>query len=154
MPKRFKEKPILPDPIYDDILVAKFINQVMGRGKKVLARKIVYGAFETIKNQTKKEPLEIFRQALKNASPLLEVRPRRIGGATYQVPIEVGEKRRLSLAMRWIIGAAKAKRGKPMVDKLAQELILAAKNEGEAIRKKTNIHRMAQANKAFAYLAR
>ncbi len=154
MPKKFKEQPILPDPVYDDVLVSKFINQVMRKGKRTLARKIVYQAFDLIKNQTKKESLEIFNQGLRNASPLLEVRPRRIGGATYQVPREVGEKRRMSLAMRWIIEAARAKRGKGMAQNLAQELIEASQEKGEAVRKKINIHRMAQANKAFAYLAR
>lgn len=154
MPKKFKEQPILPDPVYDDVLVAKFINQVMRKGKRTLARKIVYQAFDLMKNQTKKEPLEVFSQGLRNASPLLEVRPRRIGGATYQVPREVGEKRRMSLAMRWIIEAARAKKGKPMAQNLAQELIEASQEKGEAVRKKINIHRMAQANKAFAYLAR
>ena len=154
MSKKFKEHPVLPDPVYNDILVAKFINQVMRKGKRTLARKIVYQAFDLIKNQTKKEPLEIFNQGLRNASPLLEVRPRRIGGATYQVPREVREKRRMSLAMRWIIEAARAKKGKGMAQNLAQELLEASQEKGEAVRKKINIHRMAQANKAFAYLAR
>lgn len=152
--KKFKQHEILPDPVYNDVLVAKFINQVMRKGKSALARKIVYGAFEIIKNQTKKEPLEIFNQALKNSAPLLEVRPQRIGGATYQVPREVKGPRRLSLAMRWIVGAARAKKGKSMAKKLAEELIQASQEKGEAIRKKINIHRMAEANKAFAYLAR
>lgn len=154
MAKKFKAQTIIPDPVYNDILIAKFVNQVMRKGKRNLARKIVYQALDIIKNQTKKEPLEVFNQSLRNASPLLEVRPRRIGGATYQVPREVGEKRRMSLAMRWIIGAARAKKGKGMAQNLAQELIEASQEKGEAVRKKVNIHRMAQANKAFAYLAR
>ncbi len=154
MSKKFKAQPILPDPVYNDVLVTKFVNQVMRKGKRSLARKIVYQALDIIKNQTKKEPLEVFNQGLRNASPLLEVRPRRIGGATYQVPREVGEKRRMSLAMRWIIGAARAKKGKGMAQNLAQELLEASQEKGEAVRKKINIHRMAQANKAFAYLAR
>lgn len=154
MSKKFKEHPILPDPVYNDVLVSKFINQVMRKGKMALARKIVYQAFEIIKKEQKKDPLEIFNQALKNSAPLLEVRPRRIGGATYQVPREVNGPRRLSLAMRWIIGAARAKKGKTMAQNLAQELIQASQEKGEAIRKKINIHRMAEANKAFAYLAR
>lgn len=154
MPKKFKAQTIIPDPVYNDILIAKFVNQVMRKGKRNLARKIVYQTFDIIKNQTKKEPIEVFNQGLRNASPLLEVRPRRIGGATYQVPREVGEKRRMSLAMRWIIGAARAKKGKGMAQNLAQELIEASQEKGEAVRKKVNIHRMAQANKAFAYLAR
>jgi len=154
MAKKFKKHEIQPDPVYNNILVAKFINQVMREGKKTLARKIVYQAFERIKEQTKKEPLEIFKRALENVGPFFEVRPQRIGGATYQVPREVKEKRRLSLAMKWMIEVAKSKKGKPMQEKLAQEIILAAKNEGEAVRKRINAHRMAEANKAFAYLAR
>lgn len=154
MAKKFKEKEILPDPVFNDILVAKFINQLMRKGKKFLARRIVYEAFDLVKNQTKKDPLEIFNKALENASPLVEVRPRRIGGATYQVPREVKGKRKMSLAMRWIIGAARTGKGKGMAQKLAGELIEASQNKGEAIRKKINIHKMAEANKAFAYLAR
>lgn len=154
MAKKFKEQEILPDLVYNDVLVSKFINQVMRKGKTALARKIVYGAFDIIKNQTKKDSLEVFNQALKNSAPLLEVRPQRIGGATYQVPREVKGKRRLSLAMRWIIEAARARKGKPMAQSLAQELIQASQEKGEAVRKKINVHRMAEANKAFAYLAR
>ena len=151
---RKKEKrAIPPDPLYDNITVAKFINQVMRRGKKTVARKIVYKAFDIIKEKTKKEPLEVFEQALKNASPLLEVKPRRIGGATYQVPREVKGERRLTLAMRWIIQAAKSKKGRPMREKLAEELIAAANNEGAAIKKKIDTHRMAEANRAFAHFA-
>lgn len=152
--KKFKQQPILPDPVYQNTIVSKFINQIMRKGKKTIAQKIVYRAFEIIKNQTKKEPLEIFEKALENVGPSVMVKPRRIGGATYQVPMEVKGKRGQSLAMRWIIGAAKSKKGKPMSQKLAQELILAAKNEGEAVRKKVNAYRMAEANRAFAYLAR
>ena len=154
MSKKFKQKEILPDPLYNDIMVSKFINQVMRKGKKTIARRVVYKAFEIIKKETKKEPLEVFEKALENAAPLVEVKPRRIGGATYQVPKEVKGKRRLSLAMRWIISAAKAKKGKLMEKKLAQEIVQAFKNEGEAIRKKINLHKMAEANRAFAYFAR
>ena len=154
MAKKFKQQEILPDPVYNNLMVSEFINQVMRKGKKTIARKIVYGAFDLIKSQTKKEPLEIFEKALGQTAPSVEVRPQRIGGATYQVPREVKGKRRQSLAMRWIIAAAKSKKGKPMNESLAQELISAAKNEGEAVRKKINVHRMAEANKAFAYLAR
>jgi len=152
--KKFKQQEILPDPVHNNLMVSEFINQVMRKGKKTTARKIVYEAFEIIKNQTKKEPLEIFEKALGQTAPSVEVRSQRIGGATYQVPREVKGKRRQSLAMRWIITAAKSKKGKPMNQSLAQELILAAKNEGEAVRKKINVHRMAEANRAFAYLAR
>jgi small subunit ribosomal protein S7 len=154
MAKKFKQPEIQPDPLYNNVMVSKFINQVMREGKKTKAQKIVYGAFEIIKNQTKKDPLEIFEKALENVGPWVEVRPQRIGGATYQVPREVKGKRKISLAMRWIIEAARVKKGKPMKEKLAQELILAAKNEGEAVRKRINVHRMAEANRAFAYLAR
>jgi len=151
---KFKAKIIEPDPIHNNVLVAKLINQVMKGGKKNAARKIVYGAFEIIKEQTKQEPLDVFEKALQQATPQVEVRPQRVGGATYQVPREVKEKRATSLAFRWILGAARAKKGKPMAEKLANELIQAAKGEGEAIKKKINVHKMAEANKAFAYLAR
>jgi len=151
--KKFKKREITPDPVYENVLVAKFINQVMRKGKKALAQKIVYGAFEIIKEKTKKDPLEIFEKAIENAAPLLEVRPRRVGGATYQVPVEVKGDRRITLAMRWIIQAAKSKKGKPMKEKLAQELILAYQNEGDAVKRKENTHKMAEANRAFAHFA-
>ena len=154
MSKKFKQQLISPDPVYDDVLISKFINHIMKGGKKFLARKIVYNAFEIIKKQTKKDPLEVFKEALENASPSVEVRPQRVGGATYQVPRPVTGKRRMSLAVRWIIDTAKKKKGKSMKEKLAQELILASKNEGDAVRKKINTHKMAAANRAFAYLAR
>ena len=144
---------ISPDPIYQDLRVSKFINYSMERGKKNVARSIVYGAFEDIKKDTKREPLEIFDEAIRNAGPLLEVRSRRIGGANYQVPREVRESRRLALALRWIIAAAKAKKGKPMRTKLAEELISASKNEGEAVKKRENVHKMAEANRAFAHFS-
>lgn len=154
MAKKFKQKEIMPDLVYDSVMVSRFINQVMRKGKKTIARRVVYKAFEIIKKETKEEPLEVFEKALENAAPLVEVKARRIGGATYQVPKEVKGKRRLSLAMRWIVSAAKAKKGKPMEKKLAQELVQAFKNEGEAIRKKTNLHKMAEANRAFAHFSR
>jgi len=154
MSKKFKQKEITPDSVYDSIMVSKFINQVMRKGKKTIARRIVYKAFEIIKKETGKEPLEVFEKALENAAPLVEVKARRIGGATYQVPKEVKGKRRLSLAMRWIVSAAKAKKGKSMEKKLAQEITQAFKNEGEAIRKKVNLHKMAEANRAFARFSR
>ena len=122
-------------------------------GKKTVARKIIYGAFDIVKTKTKKEPLEVFELAFRNASPLLEVKSKRVGGATYQVPKEVKGERRLTLAMRWIIQAAKSKKGKPMREKLAEELIAAANNTGEAVKKKENTHRMAEANRAFAHFA-
>lgn len=154
MPRiKYKKREILPDPLYNNVKVAKLINYVMRRGKKEKARKIVYGAFEIVKEKTKKDPIEIFNLAIKNVGPLLEVRPRRIGGATYQVPMEVKPERRLSLAMRWIIEAAKSKKGRPMKEKLAEELIEASKGRGAAVRKKEQVHRMAEANKAFAHFA-
>ena len=154
MSRKKKEKKIIqPDPVYSNITVAKFINQVMRRGKKMLARRIVYQTFDIMKEKTKKDPLEIFDQALKNASPLLEVKSKRIGGATYQVPREVKGERRLTLAMRWIIQAAKSRKGKTMNKKLAEEMIEAAQNTGWAVKKKENTHRMAEANRAFAHFA-
>jgi len=151
--KKKVKRIISPDPVYNNVTVAKFINQVMRQGKKTIARKIVYKAFDAIKEKTKKDPLEIFDSALKNAAPLLEVKPRRIGGATYQVPREVRGDRRMTLAMRWIIMAAKSKKGKPMREKLAEELMNAANNTGAAIKKKEDTHRMAEANRAFAHFA-
>ncbi len=151
--KKKVHRPIAPDPLYQSVVVAKFINHVMRKGKKILARNIVYGAFEKIKKETKKDPLEVFHLALKNVAPEMEVRPRRIGGATYQVPFEVKGERRMSLAMRWIIESARSKKGKPMKEKLAEELMLAAQGKGDAVRKKEEIHKLAEANKAFAHLA-
>ncbi len=153
MAKKFKKHLIQPDPLYNDLTVAKFINQIMRKGKKTIARKIVYGAFDIIKEKTKKDPLEIFELALKNTSPLLEVKSKRIGGATYQVPVEVRGDRKLTLSMRWIIKGAKQKKGKPMKERLAGELMDAANNTGWAIKKKTDTHRMAEANRAFAHFA-
>ena len=144
---------IPPDPVYNNVTVARFINQVMRWGKKTIARKIVYKSLDIIKEKTKKDPLEVFEQALANAAPSLEVKPKRIGGATYQVPREVKRERRLTLAMRWIIQAAKLKKGKSMKEKLAEELIGAANNQGWAVKKKEDTHRMAEANRAFAHFA-
>lgn len=151
--KKYKKPEISPDPRYNSKKVAKFINHVMRKGKKALARKIVYGAFETIKEKTKKDPLEIFEKAIENVRPLLEVRPRRVGGATYQVPIPVKEERGQTLAMRWILQAARTRKGKPMKEKLAEELIEAAQSKGAAIKKKEDTHKMAEANRAFAHFA-
>lgn len=146
-----KKRSITPDYLYNSIMVAKFINHVMRKGKKTIAQKIVYQAFDEIKKKTKRDPLEVFEEAIKNAGPLLEVRSRRIGGATYQVPVAVEKDRRITLAIRWIIQAAKSRKGKPMKDKLAEELINASQNTGSAIKKKENVHRMAEANRAFAH---
>jgi len=151
--KKFKKKIIMPDLKYNDVIVAKFINQVMTSGKKTIAEKIVYGAFDIIQEQTKREPVEVFRLAIQNVSPVLEVKPKRVGGATYQVPMEVKGNRKLSLAMKWLIGSAQDKKGKAMKFKLAEELIEASENKGNSIRKKENVHKMAEANRAFAHFA-
>lgn len=143
-----------PDLEFDSAKVAKFINYIMESGKKNAARKIVYGAFDVIKEEMKIEnALEIFENALRNSGPTMEVRSRRVGGANYQVPREVRPERRNFFAMKWIIEAARNKKGKPMHLKLAEELMLANKNEGEAVKKRENTHKMAEANKAFAHFA-
>jgi len=151
--KKKEKRMIVPDAVYNDITVSKLVNQIMKEGKKVTARKIVHEAFDIIKERTKKEPLEVFEQALKNATPLVEVKSKRVGGATYQVPREVAQDRGFALAVRWIITAASSKKGKPMAEKLAEELIGASKNEGSAIKKKEDTHRMAEANRAFAHFS-
>lgn len=150
--RRFKKK-ITPDPKYNSVLVARFINHVLRNGKKSLARKIVYESFDIISKKTGKNPISIFEKAIKNVSPVLEVRPRRIGGANYQIPYEVKGDRKSTLAMRWIIEAARAKRGKSMQEKLSSELLEANRGQGAAMKKRENIHKMAIANKAFAHFA-
>lgn len=143
-----------PDSVYNSFTVAKFINNIMLDGKKEMARKIVYGAFDIMKEkEPEKEVLEVFEAALKNAGPSTEVRSRRVGGANYQVPVPVRPERQLALAMRWIINGARSKKGKDMKFFLADELLLAAAGEGEAVKKKENVHKMAEANKAFAHFA-
>ena len=149
--RRPERRQILPDPVYNNISVAKFVNYVMRGGKKGVAEKIFYGAMNQIKQKTKTDGLVIFEKAIDNASPTVEVKSRRIGGATYQVPIEVPRGRRFYLAAQWIINAAANRSGKPMSDKLATELISAANGDGGAIKKKDDTHRMAEANKAFAH---
>ena len=150
--RRPDRRTINPDPVFGDLIVAKFINNLMKNGKKSIAEKIVYNSFEVIgKKEKTDEPLNVFKKALKNASPVLEVKSRRIGGATYQVPIEIPENRRMALAMRWIITFARSRKGNSMVDRLSAELIAASKNEGSAIKKKEDTHKMAEANKAFAH---
>lgn len=144
--------PRTPDAEYKSEAIARFINTVMWDGKKDTARRLVYAALDTIKKEGV-DPLETFETAIRNVSPLMEVRSRRVGGANYQVPREVPQQRRVSLAYRWLINAARAKKGKPMAEKLASEILMAAKNEGEAIKKKDDMHRMAEANKAFAHFA-
>ena len=153
--KQTKEKRVItPDFVYNSVVVSKFINQIMRKGKKAVARKIVYQAFDIIKEKTKKESLVIFEDALKNVSPLREVKSKRVGGATYQVPREVPKKRKATLAMRWIISAAGKKKKMSMKEKLAEELIEASKNQGTAVKKKEDVHRMAEANRAFAHFAK
>ena len=155
MRRKLKKKAIIrPDIKYKSDVVSKFINYVMWSGKKETASKIVYSCFDAIKDLAKTEnPLEIFETALKNSAPQVEVRSRRVGGANYQVPREVRPERRLALAMRWIRDAARSKKGQPMHIKLADELIAASKNEGAAIKKKEDTHKMAESNKAFAHFA-
>jgi small subunit ribosomal protein S7 len=147
---KYKKNELIPDFLYNNITVAKFINYVMESGKKSIAEKIVYGAIDILKEKTKKDPIDIFEKAIQNASPVLEVRSRRIGGAKYQVPVEVSKERRLALSMRWIIQAAREGKGS-MKERLAKELLETADNTGKAIKKKENVHRMAEANKAFAH---
>lgn len=144
--------PRRPDLVYQSEAISRFINTVMWDGKKDTARKVVYDALELIKKQDM-DPLETFETAIRNVSPLMEVRSRRVGGANYQVPREVPQQRRVSLAYRWLINAARAQKGKPMAERLASEILMAAKNEGSAIKKKDDMHRMADANKAFAHFA-
>ncbi len=153
MPRRYRppKRKIPPDPKYGSENVQRLINKVMMRGKKSLAERIVYEAFEIIEKRTGKPGVEVFEQALQNVMPVLEVRPRRVGGATYQVPLEVPAFRRRSLGLRWLVNAARQRAGKSMAEKLAAELIDASKNQGAAIKKKEDTHRMAEANRAFAH---
>ena len=147
---------ITPDPLYGNALLAKFINHVMGDGKKTIARRVVYDALDALAKREKKaaaDMVSVYESAIANVAPAMEVKSRRVGGATYQVPREVRGDRRVTLAMRWIIQAARTKKGKPMAERLAEEFALAAKNEGAAIKKKLDMHRIAEANKAFAHFA-
>lgn len=151
--KRNIKLDIKPDVKYGNVTVEKLINYVMKEGKKSTARNIVYGAFEILEKQVKKPALEAFEEAMRNVSPLVEVKSRRIGGANYQVPREVRGERRMALAFRWLLEAARKKTGRPMAQKLAEELVLATKSEGNAMKKKQDTHRMAEANKAFAHFS-
>jgi len=154
MRRKLKVKRALkPDYQYDSVKVEKLINYLMERGKKNTARGIVYQAFEIVKEKTKVDALEVYEEALKNVGPLMEIRSKRVGGANYQVPHEVRPERRLALSLRWLIEASKSRKGLPMKARLAEELILASKNEGEAVRKRENVHKMAEANRAFAHFA-
>ncbi|MBU6426722.1 30S ribosomal protein S7 [Patescibacteria group bacterium] len=148
------KREISPDAAYDSVKLSKFTNYIMESGKKTIARSIVRDCMEQIKEQAKVEnPIEIFEAALRNTAPMMEVRSRRVGGANYQVPREVRPERRQALSMKWIIEAARGKKGKPISIKLADEIIAASKNEGEAVKKRENVHKMAEANKAFAHFA-
>lgn len=153
MPRRYRppRREVEPDPKYNSELVARFINRVMQRGKKSLARRIFYEAFDIIEDRFHRNPLEVFNQAIRNVTPVLEVRPRRVGGATYQIPIEIRGDRSQSLAIRWLVKATQARPGKTMAEKLAHELWDASQNTGAAVKKKEDTHRMAEANKAFAH---
>ncbi|HYS02304.1 MAG TPA: 30S ribosomal protein S7 [Candidatus Eisenbacteria bacterium] len=153
MPRRprIHKRVILPDPLYTHEGVAKFMNVIMQRGKKSTAESIVYGAFDRIAKATKKDPVEVFESAIKNVTPVLEVKPRRIGGATYQVPVEIKPERRLALARRWIVRFARTRSGKSMQDKLAGELMDAANGVGGAIKRREETHKMAESNKAFSH---
>jgi small subunit ribosomal protein S7 len=145
------KRPVASDSRYHDANVARFINKVMTRGKKAVAERIVYGAIDLLEQRQRRNGLEVFEQALRNATPVLEVRPRRVGGATYQVPIEIRAERRNSLAMRWLVRSARTRAGRSMVEKLAAELGDAAQNQGATVRRRDDTHRMAEANKAFAH---
>ncbi|OUW21875.1 MAG: 30S ribosomal protein S7 [bacterium TMED161] len=150
--RRPEKRQILPDPLFKDLVVAKFINNLMNDGKKSLAESIFYSSIEKIKTSIKTDDgLEVFKKAINNVSPMLEVKSKRIGGATYQVPVEVPQQRKVALAMRWIIGYAKARKGNSMSDRLAAEIVAAYNNEGSSVKKKEDTHKMAEANKAFAH---
>ena len=153
MPRRREvpQRTILPDPKFGDGTLAKFMNVLMLDGKKSVAERMVYGALDTVANRTKEDPIEVFNRALDNVRPVVEVKSRRVGGATYQVPVEVRASRRTALAMRWLVDAARRRSEKSMGQRLAQELIDAAENRGTAVKKREDTHRMAEANKAFSH---
>jgi small subunit ribosomal protein S7 len=153
MPRRNRpaKRPVAPDPVYNSESLAKFVNIVMRNGKRSVAEKIMYDALRRAARQSRKEPLEVFDQALRNATPLVEVKPRRVGGATYQVPIEIRPDRRLALARRWLVRFARQRGGRSMAEKLAYELVDASNNVGGAVRRKEETHRMAESNRAFSH---
>ncbi len=152
--KRNYKREHKPDLNYGSVAVSRFINYLMEDGKKRVAEKIMYGALESLKKETGQEPIQVFEKALENVSPMVEVTSKRVGGANYQVPREVRQERKFMLTARWIIDAARKKTGKPMAQKLSEEFLLASKNEGSAIKKKQDTHRMAEANRAFAHFSR
>ena len=149
--RRAERRVIPPDPEYQNIELARFINRVMQCGKKTTAQRIIYSAFQLIREQSNREPLEIFQQAVRNATPQVEVKPKRVGGATYQVPTELRRERSEALGMRWLIRGARARKGMPMRRGLALELIEASRGEGSAVRRREELHRMAEANRAFVH---
>ncbi len=149
--KRAEKRRTMADPRFNDVMVAKFVNNIMIQGKKNTARRLVYEALDIVGKKTEQDPLEIFRKAMQNAAPAIEIRPRRVGGATYQVPMEVREERRAALAIRWLKKYASERRDRSMAQKLASELLAAANGEGGAIKRRDEMHRMADANRAFAH---
>ena len=149
--RRAAKREITPDPKYNSVYLASFINRVMTRGKKTTAQRIVYEALDIVEKEGSRDSMETFNQAMRNATPLLEVKPRRVGGATYQVPIEVRSTRQMALAMRWILRASRARTGRPMAERLAQELLEASRGQGAAVRRREELHRMAEANRAFVH---
>ncbi len=149
--KRAEVRDVLPDPVYNSKIVTKLVNQIMTRGKKGTAQKILYDAFKVIEKETNRNPLEVYNEALENIKPVLEVKSRRVGASNYQVPVEVREERSGSLALRWLVNYAKLRNGKTMSDKLANEIMDAAKGVGGAVKKREDTHKMAEANKAFAH---
>lgn len=153
MPRRGEapRRPVMPDPIFGSPTVTRIVNKLMLGGKKVVAERIFYGAMQIIGERTGKNPLDVFAAAMRNITPQVEVRPRRVGGATYQVPVEVSPRRQISLAVRWLIGEARKRPERHMVDRLANELMEAANREGGAVKKREDVHRMAEANKAFSH---
>jgi len=148
------KRELAPDSKYGSVLVSKSVNYVMKDGKKSIAEKVVYACLDKVAADTKQDPIEVFDEALKNITPTVEVKSKRVGGANYQVPMPVRGDRRYALAYRWLLVAARGKKGRPMAIKLAEELMMAAKNEGEAVKKRADVQRMAEANRAFAHLAR
>jgi small subunit ribosomal protein S7 len=153
MPRRAKvvKRDLLPDPRYQSVLVTRIVNKIMQRGKKGTAERILYGALEIAHDRTGREALDVLEQAIRNATPVIEVKPKRVGGATYQVPVTIEGDRRLSLAIRWLLGAARARPGRSMAEKLAAEMLDAANNTGATVKRREDTHRMADANKAFSH---
>ena len=153
MPRRAKvvKRELLPDPRYQSVLVTRMVNKIMQRGKKGTAERVLYGALALVNERTGRDPLDVLEQAMRNATPVIEVKPRRVGGATYQVPVEIRGERRNSLAMRWLIGSARSRNGRSMAEKLAGELLDAFNNTGATVKRRDDVHRMAEANKAFAH---